>query len=122
MSKVKRDYQFLHNLRKRLEHQLEAVNTTIGLLRQQEIESEEEESYTVIPPAQVKGLTQEKALIRLAKANGGRFKLAVARNLLLKAGLISNKKNATNIIFTVIQRSDKFERVARGEYGLKESV
>lgn len=65
------------------------------------------------------GLTQSQALERIAKNNGGRFKVREAKRILLGAGLIKTAKNANNIIFNVIQREDgKFVRVAPGEYEL----
>jgi hypothetical protein len=102
-----------------LEKKLEAVNTTIGLLR----------GYnTLTPPTQVttgetsipdlKGMTQLQALTAIAKANENRFRLLDAKNALLAAGLIKTAKNANNIIFSVIQRSGKFERLSPGVYGL----
>jgi hypothetical protein len=67
----------------------------------------------------LKGLTQVQALIKIAKDNGNnRFKLKEAKKLLLDAGLVKSKKNASTILFTAIQRSEKFMRVAPGEYEL----
>jgi hypothetical protein len=66
-----------------------------------------------------KGLTQVQALVKIAKDNGNnRFKMKEAKRLLLEAGLVKSKKNANTILFTAIQRSEKFKRVAPGEYEL----
>ena len=66
-----------------------------------------------------KGLTQAQALERLAKSNGGRFKMRDAKRALLDAGLIKTAKNANNILYNVIQREEgKWKRVAPGEYAL----
>ncbi len=66
-----------------------------------------------------KGLTQVKALVKIAKDNGNnRFRLIDAKKILVDAGLVKSKKNASTILFTAIHRSDKFKRVAPGEYEL----
>ncbi len=68
---------------------------------------------------QFQGLTQVEALVKIAKDNGtNRFRLKDAKKLLLDAGLVKSKKNAGTILFTAIQRSEKFKRVAPGEYEL----
>lgn len=66
----------------------------------------------------LRGLKQVEALTRIAEQGGGQFETTVAKRLLLQAGLISNPKNANNILFSVIQRSGKFEKVERGVYRL----
>lgn len=66
-----------------------------------------------------RGLTQVQALVKIAKDNGtNRFTMKEAKKLLLEAGLVKSKKNANTILFTAIQRSEKFKRVAPGEYEL----
>jgi hypothetical protein len=66
-----------------------------------------------------RGLTQVQALVKIAKDSGtNRFKLREAKKVLLEAGLVKSKKNAATILFTAIQRSEKFKRVAPGEYEL----
>jgi hypothetical protein len=66
----------------------------------------------------LRGLRQVDALTKIAQQGGGQFETTVAKKLLLQAGLISNPKNANNILFSVIQRSGKFEKVDRGVYRL----
>ncbi len=66
-----------------------------------------------------KGMTQVQGLIKIAKDNGNnRFRLQDAKKILLEAGLVKSKKNASVILYTAIQRSEKFKRVAPGEYEL----
>jgi len=66
-----------------------------------------------------RGLTQVQALVKIARDSGNnRFRLRDAKNLLLEAGLVKSKKNAGTILFTAIQRSEKFKRIAPGEYEL----
>ena len=68
---------------------------------------------------QFDGLTQVEALEKLASDSGkNRFKLGEAARILHQAGLVRNPKNARTILFTAIQRSGKFKRVAPGEYEL----
>lgn len=66
----------------------------------------------------LRGLTQIEALTRIAEHNGGRLETALAKKILLLAGLIKNPKNANNILFSVIQRSGRFERIEHGVYRL----
>lgn len=66
----------------------------------------------------LRGMKQVQALIKIAQHGGGQFQTIVAKRLLLQAGLIKNAKNANNIMFSVIQRSGKFERVEPGVYRL----
>ena len=62
-------------------------------------------------------MTQVAALVKIARDNGtNRFKLQDAKKTLVDAGLIRSKKNASTILFTTIQRSGRFRRVAPGEY------
>jgi hypothetical protein len=115
-------YQKVERLRGELraaEEELRAVTTTLQLLtkgrgrEEQEIEAKVEAFIH-----ELHGLTQVEALIKLAKANDNRFKSREAKRILLAAGLIRSRKNAANILFTTIQRSERFKRIAPGEYEL----
>jgi hypothetical protein len=65
------------------------------------------------------GLTQLACLIKIAQDNGtNRFRVADAKKILLAAGRIKTAKNANPIIYTLIQRSERFRRIAPGEYEL----
>jgi len=72
------------------------------------------------PIGKLRKLTQVQALTVIAKHYGGTFKAQEAKRLLIKAGVMRETKNSTNIIHAVILRSEKFERVRPGEYRLKE--
>lgn len=72
------------------------------------------------PIAKLRKLTQVQALTVIAKHYGGTLKAQEAKRLLIRAGVMRETKNSTNIIHAVILRSDKFERVRPGEYRLKE--
>lgn len=98
------------------ETNLQAVVTTMNLVRGGVAETEVQADDYI---RGFRGLTQVQALIKLAQDNGtNRFRIADAKRLLISAGLIKSKKNASNILYNAIQRSEKFERVAPGEYQL----
>jgi hypothetical protein len=71
------------------------------------------------PIGKLRKLTQVQALTVIAKHYGGTFKAQEAKRLLIKAGVMRETKNSTNVIHAVIIRSEKFERVRPGEYRLK---
>ena len=111
----------LANELERTETELDAVQTTLKLLTKGRTRDERELSDKVEAWInELQGLTQVEALVKLAKANGNRIKTKEAKRLLLAAGLIKSKKNAANILFTTIQRSEKFKRIAPGDYELIE--
>lgn len=97
---------------------LQAIITTMELLGRGSVETEAQaDSYL----KQFRGLTHVQALAKVARDSGNnRFKITDATKLLVAAGLIKSKKNASNIVFSDIQRSEKFRRVAPGEYELIE--
>jgi hypothetical protein len=73
----------------------------------------------LFPIGKIRKLTQVQALIVIAKHNGGLIRAQEAKRLLIKAGVMRETKNSTNIIHAVIVRSGKFEKVKPGEYRLK---
>jgi hypothetical protein len=102
-----------------LKRQLESVETTCKLLKEQESGGKAFMQLAgSIFASDLKGLTQLEALTKIAKANNNRLKLITAKDLLLRAGVTKSRKNANNIIFNVIKRSELFKRVAPGEYEL----
>jgi hypothetical protein len=118
--------------------QLNAVNVVIALLKGEQMPLShtlkmQETKGTIqnaptqllsgdhLTPESLKGLTQLAALKRIAHFNEGRVRTGHAKRLLLKAGLIQNPKNAANIIFNVIRKSEQFSRIFPGVYQLKES-
>ena len=62
--------------------------------------------------------TQIEALVKIAEANGGYIQIGAARKMLVDAGLIKSKKNSWKIIYSVINRSKKFQRTEKGLYAL----
>ena len=67
----------------------------------------------------LKGLSHSEAVIAIAKHNGGVVRTQDAKRLMIKAGIMSQTKNSTNMAHNAINRIDKFERIAPGEYRLK---
>ena len=113
--------------------QLESVATTLELLKDQQpqqqplpVWSPPQQPQDAVPPGAIRaispselsGLTQLEAIIKIAKANNNRVRLVTARDLLLKAGLTTSEKNAMNIVFNVIKRSDRFRKATPGIYEL----
>jgi hypothetical protein len=96
----------------------QAVVTTLEMLGYRAHEDIAQGNLLVVQ-SEYKGLTQVQALEKIARENHGRFTMRDAKRILLAAGLIKNPKNASNILFSAIQRSDKFSRVAPGEYEIK---
>ena len=75
-----------------------------------------------MPIAKLRGLTQVQALVTIARHNEGIVRAQEAKRLLIRAGVMRETKNSTNIIHAVILRSEKFDRVRPGEYRLRESA
>jgi len=61
--------------------------------------------------------TQMDGLMLIANRDG-LIKVKEAQRLMVEAGFIANPKNAASILYTLISRSDKFEKVKPGEYKL----
>src|ERR1700690_3217314 len=95
------------------EKELQAVETTVKLLRGFKGHSEtvaETDQNELEYYKEFEGLTQVEGLIKLAKDSGkNRFRMKDAKRILAGAGLVKSKKNANTILFTAIQRSEKFK-------------
>jgi len=72
-----------------------------------------------IEPKALKGMTQINALVAIARKGGGQLRANEAKRLMLQAGLISNPANAASIVYTLIKRSERFDRVEAGIYKLR---
>jgi hypothetical protein len=105
---------------------LESVSTTLALLdgddmplsHRTHINTRPLTATPLIDIAALRGLKQVQALVKIAEHGGGVLHTVEAKKLMLQAGLISNPKNAANILFSVMQRCGKFERVEPGVYRL----
>ena len=69
-------------------------------------------------PALLQTMTYHEGLIALAQANYGRIKVTEAKRTFLQEGIIPNPKTAYQQITSRLVRSDRFRRVAPGEYEL----
>lgn len=104
-----------------VDEELAHVTATIMSLQRsvQKSVSPEPVPFSEFPVGKLHGLTQVQALVVIAKSNDGIIRAQEAKRLLIKAGIMRETKNSTNIIHAVIIRSDKFERVGTGVYRLK---
>lgn len=99
-----------------LEEQIEAVETTISLYRKAGKIYEPEAYKSIVP--ELEGRTHLDALQYIASKGDGRLKVTDAKRLMSEAGLLRNPKTALSMLYTIISRSGKFERIAPGEYRL----
>ncbi len=102
-----------------LRRAIEAVGTTLSLYQQKvdiPISERMQTMETIVD--ELRGMTHLDALKLIAVRGGGRFRLTYARDLMDKAGLLKNPKNALGSMSTTMDRSGLFKRVSRGEYEL----
>ena len=109
------------------EKTLEHLNATIRLLEHEPIEAGivarfVPQSGEEFPIGKLRRLTQVQAVVAIAKHYGGVVKAQDAKHLMIRAGVMRNTKNSTNITHNVITRSGQFERIAPGEYRLKQPL
>lgn len=109
-----------------LEKDLEHLNATIHLLEKESamslVSAELLPSERDFPTGKLRGLTQPQALMVIAKHYGGTIKAQDAKRIMIKAGVMKETKNSTNITHNLILRTGKFERIAPGEYRLKQEA
>lgn len=101
----------------KLDQEIEHITATMRSL-QQPAGRATTAAVEEFPIGKLRKLTQVQALVVIAKHYGGTFKAQEAKRLLIRAGVMRETKNSTNIIHAVILRSEKFERVRPGEYRL----
>ncbi len=110
-----------------VDKEIENVQATIASLKNTSLSAERlgdlfvsEPVISEFPLAKIRNMTQVQALVTIAKHNNGIIRAQEAKRLLIRAGVMRQTKNSTNIIHAVIVRSEKFEKVKPGEYRLKE--
>jgi hypothetical protein len=103
-----------------LDEEIEHLDATLRSLQKGHTLSLPKEE--LFPIGKLRKLTQVQALMVIAKHHGGVIRAQEAKRLLIKAGVMRETKNSTNIIHAVIVRSEKFERVRPGEYRLKDAT
>jgi hypothetical protein len=114
LEKRERLYRPLQEVDQEIEH----IDGTLRSLQKPAVTVTASISFD-FPIGKLRKLTQVQALTVIAKHYGGTFKAQEAKRLLIKAGVMRETKNSTNIIHAVIVRSGKFEKVRPGEYKLK---
>lgn len=107
-----------------LDQEIEHVTATVRALQKLSPSYPRVEITLVdeFPIAKIRKLTQVQALVQIAKHYGGLIRAQEAKRLLIRAGVMRETKNSTNIIHAVIIRSEKFEKVRPGEYKLKDAA
>ncbi|MDE0103370.1 MAG: hypothetical protein OXN89_13415 [Bryobacterales bacterium] len=70
-----------------------------------------------IDPEHLRGMDLGSALIHIAEHNNGQLRSTTARKL-LEASEILTGPHSANAIWTFLQSSERFEKVARGRYRL----
>jgi hypothetical protein len=115
---VSKLYERLQSQRDKLKEQLEeverefdAVATTLKLMGQ---------STPGLSSISLNGMKHIDALVAIAKANNNILVVKTARRVMVREGLFKTPKNASSILFTAINRSDRFERISPGKYKLVE--
>ena len=104
-----------------VEQELEHITATMRSLQKKtpRVEAQTAEEF---PLGKLRKLTQVQALVVIAKHYNGIVRAQEAKRLLIKAGVMRETKNSTNMIHSVIIRSEKFEKVRPGEYRLKDAM
>ena len=115
LADLRQEHQKAFNRVAQYEQDIAAIETALRYLKARQ----PAEIRAVVDPVELRGMTQTKALMTIAKRNNGDLKVTEAKRLMLQAGLFQNSKNASQIIYNVIKRSDVFERVNPGVYRLK---
>ena len=99
------------------EAEISAVLTAIRLVKQAAGQGFHENSGPTVASS-FKGMTQRKALVEIARRNGGNVRVSEAKRLLISAGLIKNPKKGWGIVYTTLSRSSEFEKIGPGEFRL----
>ena len=94
--------------------QLRALETTAKIYRERHLVP------GLAQAEEIEDMTQIEGMVHIAYQGNGIFKVKDVRRIMLEAGKISNPKNASNILYTLIKRSDRFERISPGVYRLRE--
>lgn len=91
-----------------IDQEIQHVDGTLRSLQRNHAVSFPREEI-LFPVGKLRNLTQVQALVVIARHNNGIVKAQEAKRLLIKAGVMRQTKNSTNIIHAVIRRSEKFE-------------
>ncbi len=104
-----------------LDAQVEAVKITLELLRNSNRlpKAETLKSPSRLLIGKLSGKTQKQALIELAKSHHGTVKVLYAVKTLTTAGLLKPGRYAWGQLYTLMTRSQEFEKSGRGQFKLK---
>lgn len=102
-----------------LELEIEHVSATLALALRETKSDNPPSELADFPIAKLRGLSQRQAVVTIAQYSGGTLKAQTAKQILLRAGLMKNTKNATNMTHNAFVQSGKFERIGKGEFRLK---
>jgi len=100
-----------------LDKEIEGITITLGLVLQGSHVSTSES--TNFPLEKLRGLSHKKAVLVIARQNGGVITAQDAKRIMIQAGVLKEGKNSTHMVHNAIISSEKFDRVGRGEYRLK---
>jgi hypothetical protein len=77
------------------------------------------ETATQMAASRLRGMTHSQAVVAIAKVSGGVVRAQDAKQLMIKAGIMSKTKNSTNMAHNAILRTGLFDRIGPGEFRLK---
>ncbi len=69
----------------------------------------------------LRGMTHKQAVVAIAKHNNGVIKSREAKKLMIRAGVMSETKNASRMVHNAIKSTNRFVSIGPGEYRLKEA-
>lgn len=102
-----------------LDKELEAIRLTMRLCGHDETQPEpdlHDMLVSKLTKAKRKKKSQMDALKIIADGYNGCFRVVHAQRLMIETGFIKTPKNAPSVIYTLLARSGKFEKVRPGEY------
>jgi hypothetical protein len=106
-----------------IEKKLEHITAALAvLLEQPQKEAVSPTGTDDFPMAKLRKMTHRQAVVALARHNGGTIKAQDAKRIMIRAGVMSDTKNSTNMTHNAILQSGEFARIGRGEFRLKDAA
>ncbi|MGB9074552.1 MAG: hypothetical protein WCC22_18095, partial [Terriglobales bacterium] len=103
-----------------IEKKLEHITAALAVLLEQPNKEVVSQAGTDdFPMAKLRKMSQRQAVVALARHNGGTIKAQDAKRIMIRAGVMSDTKNSTNMTHNAILQSGEFDRIGRGEFRLK---
>lgn len=123
IGKLERDRSEVFKKIDNIDKQIVAIKTTMRLIApgSKRVEEFEARSKLIAKLREEKSqgkLSQIKALEIIAKDTGknGAFKVQDAKNIMVSVGMFKNPKNASAVLYTIMERNKGFEKVTSGVY------